>query len=131
NENHFKRLMIASLFIIGTGLLLFIFYPIVLENLLKNDLIYRAAVSFILIFPLGILLGIPFSPGLKVLKSYNFEIMIPWMYGVNGVMSVMGSILAVILSMVFGFTISFFVGLFFYLIIYFVSVNLQKKSAKI
>ena len=42
---------------------------------------------------------------------------IPWMYGVNGAMTVLGSVLAVILSMLFGFTPTFYFGLSFYLIV--------------
>ena len=45
------------------------------------------------------------------------EHFVPWMYGVNGTMSVLGSVVAVILSMSAGFTPSFFVGLFFYAVI--------------
>ena len=45
---------------------------------------------------------------------------IPWMYGVNGAMSVLGSVFAVILSMLFGFTPTFYFGLSFYLIVHMV-----------
>jgi hypothetical protein len=49
------------------------------------------------------------------------------MYGVNGSMSVLGSVLAVILSMLFGFTITYFAGLLFYLSVSLVSFSLLKK----
>ena len=57
---------------------------------------------------------------------------IPWMYGVNGSMSVLGSVLAVILSMLFGFTPAYFGGLAFYagvLLIAFVSSKKARLSA--
>lgn len=125
-ENHFKRLFTVSILIAGTGILLFIFYPLILENLLKYNLIYRAAGSFILIFPMGILLGIPFPTALQILRSSNRENLIPWMYGINGTTSVLGSVLAVIFSMIWGFTISFFVGLFFYVVIFNIARSYQK-----
>jgi len=124
-ENHFKRLITTSTLIVGTGLLLFIFYPLILENLLKYSLIYRATVSFILIFPLGILLGIPFPTGLQILRSFNQGNLIPWMYGVNGSMSVLGSVLAVNLSLILGFTPTFFIGISIYLIL---ALILSSKS---
>jgi spermidine synthase len=117
-NNPLKRLSIMSLVVVATGIVFFILYPLVLNELLTYDLIFRAIISFLMIFPLGFLLGIPFPTSLQILKSGNNENLIPWMYGVNGTMSVLGSVSAVILSMIFGFTVSFFVGLFFYVIIF-------------
>jgi len=69
---------------------------------------------------LWIIIGIPFPSCLQLLKRGNMEKYIPWMYGVNGAMSVLGSVLAVILSMLFGFTPTFYFGLSFYLIVHMV-----------
>jgi uncharacterized membrane protein YgaE (UPF0421/DUF939 family) len=49
------------------------------------------------------------------------------MYGVNGSMSVLGSVLAIVLSMLFGFTPAYFVGLVFYLGIFLISFLSSKK----
>lgn len=74
-------------------------------------------ISFIFIFPLGILLGVPFPTGVQILKSSDYENLIPWMYGINGGMSVMGSILAVNLSLILGFTPTLFIGLSIYFVL--------------
>jgi len=66
-----------------------------------------------MILPLGFLLGIPFPSCIQILKQANMKEYIPWKYGVNGAMSVLGSVLAVILSMIFGFTPTFFTDLFY------------------
>jgi len=127
-NNHLKRLYITSLLIVVVGIVFFILYPLVLNELLTYNLYLRAVISFLMILPLGFLLGIPFPTSLQILKSGNNENLIPWMYGVNGIMSVLGSVLAAILSMLYGFTISFFAGLFFYLIIFNITRSNRKTS---
>ncbi len=113
-----KRLRGISGFIVIAGVLLFLLHPFILDGLLAYRLVVRAVVSFLLLLPFGFLLGIPFPTGIQLLRQNNLVRHIPWMYGVNGVMSVLGSILAVILSMIWGFTLSFFVGLSMYLVIF-------------
>ena len=113
-----KRLKYVSVLIVTAGMLLFIIYPLILNELLVYALTLRAIVCFILLLPFGFLLGIPFPTGIQILKQNNLVKYIPWMYGVNGIMSVLGSVIAVILSMIWGFTPSFFAGLSMYFIIF-------------
>ena len=113
-----KRLKHISGFIVITGVLLFVVHPFILNELLAYGLVIRAIVCFVLLSPFGFLLGIPFPTGIQMLKQNNLVKYIPWMYGVNGIFTVLGSVSAVILSMTFGFTSSFFVGLSMYLIIF-------------
>jgi len=126
-ENHKNRLLIISLLITAAGIIFFFIYPYVLNIVLKESLIYRGIISFILILPFGFLLGVPFPTALHLLRSENNENLIPWMYGINGTMSVLGSVLAVIISIMYGFTVSFFVGLFFYLSIFIITRLFSKK----
>jgi hypothetical protein len=113
-----KRLKHISGLIVITGTLLFVIHPPILNELLAYRLVIRAIICFVLLFPFGFLLGIPFPTGIQMLKQNNLVKYIPWMYGVNGIFTVLGSVSAVILSMTFGFTSSFFVGLSMYLIIF-------------
>jgi hypothetical protein len=113
-----KRLKHISGLIVIAGVLLFVIHPSILNELLAYGLVIRAIVCFVLLFPFGFLLGIPFPTGIQMLKQNNLVKYIPLMYGVNGIFTVLGSVLAVILSMTFGFTSSFFVGLSMYLIIF-------------
>lgn len=123
-----KRLKRISSLIVISGAILFAVSPLILNELLVYGLALRAVVCFVLLLPFGFLLGIPFPTGIQLLKQNNLVKYIPWMYGVNGIMSVLGSVLAVILSMLFGFTPAFFVGLGMYLIVYFAAHNLSNKS---
>jgi hypothetical protein len=113
-----KRLKNISGFIVMAGVVLFGVHPFILNEVLAYGLVIRAIVCFVLLSPFGFLLGIPFPTGIQMLRQNNLVKYIPWMYGVNGIFTVLGSVSAVILSMTFGFTISFFVGLSMYLIIY-------------
>jgi hypothetical protein len=113
-----KRLKSISGLIVAAGVLLFIIAPLILNVLLVYGLAVRAIVCFLLLLPFGFLLGIPFPTGIQMLKQNNLIKYIPWMYGVNGIFSVLGSVSAVILSMIFGFSLSFFVGLSLYLMMF-------------
>ncbi|MCB0747534.1 MAG: hypothetical protein KDC90_08725 [Ignavibacteriae bacterium] len=126
-DNIIKRLKLITGLTVITGVILFIVHPLILNPLLIYGLVVRAFVSFVLLLPFGFFLGIPFPTSIQILKQKNLKQYIPWMYGVNGIFSVLGSVSAVILSMIFGFTLSFFTGLSLYLIIFvFLSSRTQR-----
>lgn len=122
-----KRFKIISGLIVIAGVILYIIYPVILNELLAYGLALRSVVCFVLLLPFGLLLGIPFPTGIQMLKQNKLVKYIPWMYGVNGIMSVLGSVIAVILSMTFGFTTSFFAGLSMYLIVFIFSIFIGKE----
>ena len=123
-----KRLKSVSSLIVAAGALLFFISPLILNELLASGLVLRAIVCFVLLLPFGFLLGIPFPTGIQILKQNNLVKYIPWMYGVNGIMSVLGSIISIILSMVLGFTMSFFAGLSLYLILFMFLISGSRNS---
>jgi hypothetical protein len=123
-----KRLAVISLLIVIMGGILFLSYKPLLNELMAYKQIYRSIVCFFLILPLGFLLGIPFPTGIQILKQNNLEKFIPWMYGVNGILTVLGSITAVILSMTLGFNITFLTGMLSYFILFLISYKYSKNS---
>ncbi|MGA9364411.1 MAG: hypothetical protein WBW16_08600 [Bacteroidota bacterium] len=123
-----NRLYVISSLIVISGILLFIFCPYVLSKFVVYSLAFRSSACFFLVLPFGFLLGIPFPSCIQLLKQENMEKYIPWMYGVNGAMSVLGSVLAVILSFVFGFTLAFFAGLSLYLVIFMLTCFTSKEK---
>lgn len=112
-QHHFRLKVIITMIII-LGSVVITLYPWILNHMLVFDMVYRALVTFILLLPFGFLLGIPFPTCIRLVKDARMEQIIPWMYGINGTMSVLGSVLAVVLSMFSGFTPAYFVGLGFY-----------------
>lgn len=109
-----RRLLVACSGIVLGGVVLFLTYPILLNPLMKYGVSLRAVVSFLMLFPFGFLLGIPFPTGIQLLKRDNMERYVPWMYGINGIMAVLGSVVATVISMMSGFTPAFLTGLAFY-----------------
>lgn len=63
----------------------------------------RAALTLIGLLPVGILLGLPFPTAVKEVEKLNPNF-IAWAWGVNGVTSVLASIIAIVVAMRMGFT---------------------------
>jgi len=116
-----KRLHVVSIAIVVAGTLLFAAAPGLLEKSMEFGLPMRAATTFLVLLPFAFLLGVPFPSCIQLVAQGQAERYIPWMYGVNGSMSVLGSVLAVIVSMLVGFTPAFFAGLAFYLGLFLIS----------
>lgn len=62
----------------------------------------RVVVAVLLLAPLGIVLGMPFPTGLRLLSEEALAL-VPWAWGVNGFFTVIGSVLSMILGMALGF----------------------------
>lgn len=111
------RLKVICLGIVVFGILLSAGYPFILGSFMKSGIVVRAGLSILMILPLGFLLGIPFPTSIQLLKRSSMEQYVPWMYGINATMSVLGSVAAIILSMQLGFTFALAVGFSFYFIV--------------
>lgn len=95
-------------------------YALVLPRLIPIFLPFsiqtRIAITFILLLPLGLLMGIPFPLGIRVVSNSLKAGGIPFYLGLNGIMSVFGSITAIIIGIAFGFTFTTLAGSASYLI---------------
>ncbi len=81
-------------------------YPAVISCTLGWSLFQRAIVTILLVAPLGFFMGMPFPEGLRLVSEHGSEA-VPWMWGVNGGSTVLGSVIAIILAMAFNFTTVF------------------------
>jgi len=72
--------------------------------------------SVVVMLP-GFFMGMPFPRGLTLLGDSSRSEIIPLVWGINGVTSVIGSVVSIILSMSFGFTAALAVGAILYIII--------------
>ncbi|MBI1879058.1 MAG: hypothetical protein HYR94_12710 [Chloroflexi bacterium] len=88
--------------------LLAILYPLLLPYLfdatLKLPFAGRVVITIMALFPLGILLGVPFPRGLKQVAQESPEV-IPWVWAVNGCASVISAVLASMLALTWGFSV--------------------------
>ncbi|WP_096635784.1 class I SAM-dependent methyltransferase [Clostridium cochlearium] len=92
-------------------------------NLTRNwEITYKFFVVFSSLLPMGLLMGMAFPSGIKKLGSHRSGgNIVPLVYGINGIFSVLGSTLAVVISMKFGFNISIYVGAAIYIMLFFLN----------
>jgi spermidine synthase len=75
----------------------------------------RIALSAALLLPLGVALGMPFPLGIAALSRLAPRL-VPWAWGVNGFMTVVGSLIAALLSIRWGFDVTLLAGATVYLV---------------
>lgn len=76
--------------------------PIFFKAFLGQSLSVRILISIGLIAPLGLLMGMPFPLGIRLVDQVAPKL-IPWVWGINGYSTVIGSVLCVILALLLGF----------------------------
>jgi hypothetical protein len=84
------------------------------EPLMGLPLVGRALATVVLIGPLGILLGMPFPTGLRLVDETRPELK-PWAWAINAFCTVVGTSTCMILVTAYGFSSALFVGAAVYL----------------
>jgi len=99
------------------------------NELLGIDIKLRILISVILLSLMGIFMGMPFPIGIRLVGDKS-KGLIPFCWSLNGIFSVLGSILAVILAMNIGLTktILFAAGLYFMALIIFSSIKMRSAE---
>jgi low affinity Fe/Cu permease len=75
-----------------------------LQMTLSWSLAARAGVAVLLLLPLAVLMGMPFPLGLRRLGQLRSQL-VPWAWGINGCLSVVGAALATLLAIEVGFSL--------------------------
>jgi len=104
-----KCILLACLLIIVISSIYVLALPKMFDSLIPLPSSTRMAITFLLIFPLGFFMGMPFPLGIRELSKSSDE-SVPWIWGINGAMSVLGSIFAVITSIFLGFSYAIMLG---------------------
>jgi len=92
--------------------------PVLFSRILGLGLALRILVTVLLLGPLGFLMGFPFPLGIRLLKEMGNERDIPWMWGLNGVGSVLGSGVTIASALTVGFTGALLISAGCYFMIY-------------
>ncbi|MFQ5441833.1 MAG: hypothetical protein ACE5EB_03805 [Thermodesulfobacteriota bacterium] len=97
--------------------LVFVIYrqTAVLASFEEAGVYTRIGISLLFLMPLGFFMGMPFPFGMSI-ASRNLSDHTPWLWAVNGAMSVVASVLSVCISIGFGFTVTLVVGLLCYIL---------------
>ena len=103
--------------------------PLVFQRFLGAPKFARFFISGLMIAPLGLLMGMPFPMGIRVLGGRDPDL-IAWAWGLNAYMTVVGSITSVILAILFGFRTNFLIALLVYVGgLYAMLIALRKPAA--
>ena len=99
-QQHLRWILpLIVVLVVGTAFLT----PLVLSAALALPLVWRILLALCLIAPLGVLLGLPFPTGLRVV-AHTAPVLVPWAWGVNSFCTVIGTAVALMLGMAYGFT---------------------------
>jgi len=124
-----KRIVVTTLVIfLVTGIYAFLL-SFLFERLLGLALTPRLLITVILLLPLGFLMGHPFPLGMRWLKETQAENYIPWLWGLNGIGSVLGSVGTIAIAISLGFTQALLAGATCYLLASLVFRNTWLKQS--
>ena len=110
-----RQVMIAVLWIAVVATLYLIADPLLKKSLFVLPLGARMAICSLMIAPLALPMGVPFPAGLSRLTG-NSDPLIPWAWGINGFLSVIGASAAVLVAIGWGFRAVVIAALVLYLL---------------
>jgi spermidine synthase len=110
-----QRVMLAGLWIAGLAVIYRVALPALLDAVLKQPLAVRVLAVIVLTALLGIPMGIPFPSLMRLAGQFRQRVALLW--AVNGVFSVLGSVLAVVMSMTWGFSWALLLGALLYVML--------------
>lgn len=123
-----KALVIVAVLAITAIVLIYIpVLPFVTKSTLSMSLSVRVVVAAAMLAPLALFMGMLFPAGIRFISQDGARF-VPWAWGVNGVSSVIGSVICIFLSMSYGFTPVLLLGTSVYLVGA-VSLALARSSA--
>ncbi|MDP2306760.1 MAG: hypothetical protein Q8P18_12115 [Pseudomonadota bacterium] len=125
-----RRLRKVLFGVLGLGLVCGVFAPPALAAVaLGAPIAVRAALTFVVIFPLGFIMGAPFPLALRSVGATAAPA-IPWAWAINGWMSVLASLATVVIARLYGYTFAYGVALAAYGVAAVLAVGLARVGAK-
>src|SRR5207247_2812917 len=86
----------------------------------------RMAIAAAVLTPIGMALGVPMPTGIRLLLGHSPQ-MVPWAWGINGALSVVGATLAIFIAMNWGFSATLGAAAAAYLIGLIAALNLPAE----
>jgi hypothetical protein len=105
-----SALLTVLVAIVALALVYLVTVPRVIEALLGLPIATRIGITVALLAPIGLLLGMAYPLGITVLRGYGEEL-VPWAWGLNGVMSVVASVVSTFIGSRIGFSAAFLTGI--------------------
>lgn len=101
--------------------------PYIIHFFRESSTEIRILISVLILFPMGLFLGMAFPIGMKLANVKNPDIT-PWLWGINGVMSVLATILSIIIAMNYGISASYWSGAVCYLLAFAVLLRFKRNT---
>ena len=117
--------IIISLIVIAYSFIL----PLLAGNISPFPMSFKIPLVFLMLLPLGLLMGIPFPLGVEILGKGHGSL-IPWAWAINGCFSVLAPLLGVMLAIRWGFQTVLWIGAAAYLSAYLTSFSLLPRSSE-
>jgi len=104
-----RRLLVALGGLIVVAVLGVLALPTLVRAGIGMPLAGRIAATAALLIPAGVLMGVPLPAGIRMLSARRPEL-IPWVWAMNGALSVVGATIAVFIAMNWGFSVTLLTG---------------------
>ena len=105
-----------NIFILIPTLLLYTWIlPYLFEYFIGEGLFFKIFITVLTQMPLGFILGMLFPLGIKLINQVDRR-MVPWAWGVNGMSSVVSTVLAILLAMNYGFNFVSYLAIIVYIL---------------
>jgi hypothetical protein len=115
SDSHLQRqVSVVLLGIVLVAILGIVALPPIIAASISASHFARIALAVALIAPAGVLMGMPLPAGVRLLSAEHAEL-VPWAWGMNGALSVIGATLAVFIAMNWGFSVTLLAGAAAYL----------------
>jgi predicted membrane-bound spermidine synthase len=101
--------VVACVAVAAIGILWATVLPGLVRAAIASALAVRIAIAMALMVPAGMVMGMPLPAGVRLLAERQPQL-IPWAWGMNGALSVLGATLAVFVAMNWGFSVTLVCG---------------------
>ncbi len=110
-----RNLLFVISGIILLGAVFVILLPEIIYSVIAEPFEIKAVISVAVLFPVGLLMGMPLPTIMRLLKSHK-PTHIPWMWAINGSFSVLGAVLSVAISIAYGTSNAMILGILIYFV---------------
>jgi predicted membrane-bound spermidine synthase len=119
---HVTQLVLLS--VVGVAILGIVGLPPTIRSAISTSHAFRLGLTVLLVAPAGVLMGMPLPSGIRLMAARDGAL-VPWAWGMNGALSVIGATLAVFIAMNWGFSVTLMAGA----AVYFAAAVLLHRSA--
>ncbi len=117
--NKLKTFYLPPAMVAFINIILLLSLEFIFQSTATLNIVGRISIAVILVMLQGFFMGMPFPRGIKLLGKSGKNELVPVMWGVNGITSVIGSVLSTVLSMLIGFTGAMIIGAVVYILVSF------------